>query len=273
MRRIFTHRPQRRWVVPLRLAAAAVALATIAACADTPTGPRGLGPDGRPLAGTTIQLPGIGTTVCQYGGEYPDCKSAPIDDGYDPNAPQTPPPSTSGTGDGGGGTSTSDPPPDTTQKDTTKNPCNTSDPILNSPDFATGAQSLWAQSNYGPSTPQADRREQYSWIVQTSTGYSFVPIGTTPQPCGMGSAEYLSPPPGTVAFIHTHPWTDGEMQTTCGPRQARYFGLPSEDDVAAAAQLTLPGYILDTKRITQFDGNSGPAPANAIQSQTPRCGY
>jgi len=97
------------------LVAFAHALA-ISACGDVPTGSQV-----RPghLSGTDFQEEGLVVTACQYGGEYPNCKSAPIDDGYDPNLPPAEPTGTSGTGDGGGGgTTTGDtPPPDSTNSD------------------------------------------------------------------------------------------------------------------------------------------------------------
>jgi len=119
MRIIFAVAPRRLFAGGAGIFAALAFAMLASACSDSPTGSTmgRLWPGGA-LTGTEFQLEGVEVTACQYGGEYPNCKSAPIDDGYDPNLP--PSGGSTGTttgGDGGGGgstTGTTTPPPDST---------------------------------------------------------------------------------------------------------------------------------------------------------------
>lgn len=157
-------------------------------------------------------------------------------------------------------------------------PCNTNgaEPILDDANFEFSASALWQQTNYSPETPQSERLEQYAWIVQSADGYVFVPMGVPPAPCGPeGEIEVGPAPEGTVAWIHTHPWAVGDMQTTCGEVPTLYYGAPSDADVATSHTLNLPGYIMDATQITKFDGRGEtvPAPVNSIVNTVERCGY
>jgi hypothetical protein len=95
----------------------------LAGCSDTPTGGESGSRDPRgPRYVDSFQLEGVDATACQYGGEYPNCKPKPIDDGSAGVAP-TPSSDPAAPGSGGAGTSGAysppvkpgdDVPPDTT---------------------------------------------------------------------------------------------------------------------------------------------------------------
>jgi hypothetical protein len=132
---------------------------------------------------------------------------------------------------------------------------------------------LWTASNYSPSTPQDQRLEQYAWIVQTSNGYTFQSMGIPPSPCGVTEPIQVEKPAGAIAFIHTHPWSVLEVQTSCGSDNGTYYGLPSPQDVSTSATLGIPGYILDANGITKFDAATGSGTGTSIDARIPRCGY
>jgi hypothetical protein len=261
MRIIFAGAPLRLWPGGAGLM---VLAALLSACSDSPTGPTARGRPGGPLAGTTIQVEGVTGTACQYGGEYPNCKSAPIDDGYNPNLPPSGGPSgTSAGGDGSsGGTNTGDdteqPPPDTA--------CKTGDPKLDSPEVQQGLANMWAASN--PNLSQMDRREQAGWIVATGTGsYKIVPVtNLVSTPC---SASFdLTSPQGAVALVHTHPYKIGEWVTACGPPSGVYYGGGSRTDQRTADALGMNGFVIDKNNIWEYGGT-----AYRIQRSYNRCGY
>ena len=152
-------------------------------------------------------------------------------------------------------------------------PCNTGDPVIDDPRMAEEMKALWAASNYSPTTPQNQRLEQYAWVVYSNGVYSFPSMGVTPGPCGFLGSAQLTPPPGTIGFIHTHPWTSAEIQTTCGGNPQPYWNLPSTYDVQASASLGLPGYIIDANKVTKFNASNGMTPINSIDTQNNRCGY
>jgi hypothetical protein len=92
-----------------------VAGLALAGCSDAVTDPQLRGTPSHPQYIDSFQLEGIEATGCLYGGEYPNCKPKPIDDGSAGVAP-TPSsdPATGGSSGGGGGGSTdgSDPEPE-----------------------------------------------------------------------------------------------------------------------------------------------------------------
>jgi hypothetical protein len=149
--------------------------------------------------------------------------------------------------------------------------CGANDPILASAEVRAGFDALWRASNFGLRIPQDERLEQYAWIVETSDGYALAPMNVPSAPCGTeDQVDIALPPPGTVAWVHTHPWAWGEIQTSCGEADAIYFGMPSKDDVDASQVLGLPGYIIDAHQITKFDATSGSTPVASIVHQTMR---
>ena len=171
-----------------------------------------------------------------------------------------------GPDDDGGGTppGTSPTPPDTT----VQNPCATGDPVLDAPEVgAFGLNELWKASSYGPTTPQAERREVAAWVRRLADGTIILDLwdGVAWEPCRV-RIPVASRPPDTIAFVHTHPWTVGETVTTCTSGPRKYEGIPSESDVGAATALGLPGYVLDADGITRFTAATQGKPV-------PRCGY
>jgi hypothetical protein len=169
-----------------------------------------------------------------------------------------------GGGDHGGGGGSVEPP---------EEPCATGDPVVDSETVQDGFTELWQQSNYSPTTPQNERREVAGWIVQTANGFAVQPMtGAVLMPCGVDADG--NPPPGTVGWVHTHPWSVGERQTSCPPltiggREVHftYTGASSDYDDAISAQFGIPGYILDADGITKFDGTG------ATLARHDRCGY
>jgi hypothetical protein len=147
--------------------------------------------------------------------------------------------------------------------------CGPDDPILASAEVRAGFDALWRASNFGPRIPQHQRLEQYAWIVETSDGFAFAPMNLPSGPCGPEERVDVAPPPGTVAWVHTHPWRWGEMQTSCGEAHGIYVGMPSMDDIDASRVLGLPGYIIDAHQITKFDAAAGLTPVASIVQQTP----
>jgi hypothetical protein len=148
--------------------------------------------------------------------------------------------------------------------------CGPNDPILASPEVRAGFDALWRASNFGVRIPQHQRLEQYAWIVETSEGLVLVPMNLASAPCGPEDEVDVVFPPGTVAWVHTHPWAWGEMQTSCGEQNGTYIGMPSRDDIDASRVLGLPGYIIDAHLITKFDAAAGLTPVASIVHQTLR---
>lgn len=152
MRYILAHAPRQRLFHLAVVGIVLIISSGLVGCSDAPTSvekPGGL------RGATTVQLPGITATQCQYGGEYPDCKPKPIDGGgtTSPVAPAS--------GGGGGG---SEPPPDSTAD----KPCATRDSILNSPAVQAGFTDLWSKSN--PDAEMSQRYEKGGWIIRDATG-------------------------------------------------------------------------------------------------------
>jgi len=189
----------------------ALAVLLTAACADSPTAPS-IAPDGVGPSKIGVWAPG-GGGKCDPWMNLDWCE--PDDGGgcMTSQPPEGTPEEFQGVqgclppgGGGGGGTT----PTDTVPTDT----CKTGDPVLDSPAVKQGLNDLWARSN--PTAPQAQRLEQAGWIVQRSDGsFYMAPFTISAQgPCSVNGN--LNAPPGAVAFVHTHPFTQGEVQTICG---------------------------------------------------------
>lgn len=262
---------------------ALAALIGAAACSETPSGPFA---HAGPSFATYFQLPGLEATACQYGGEYPDCKHAPIDWGWDPNFPPPQPTGTTATGTGGSGDPNQPPPPDTARKDTTKPPCNTPAPALNDSGVQAGLAKLWQESNY--LAPRiGDRKERMGWLVHTDNGgWAFHEVSVSGNVCGY-DGDIPWPPEGLaaiVAFVHTHPYAIGENIPVCNGATTQglagvlpYDGTPSDIDRATSVALgealygpghTLPGLILDSRNIIGFNGTDV-----TKDGAIARCGY
>lgn len=199
-----------------------------------------------------------------------------------PGAPSPPPP-----GGGGGG----ELPPENPDS------CDTDDPVLDDPAVQAGLADLWARS--GIDQPQAQRLEHSAWIVRNPDGsHSVVRITSynVQEPCRINPGD-VNAPPGTVAWVHTHPFAARELLLICGPLQRevapgqyvpvvgrdghpvylRYSNQPSQPDRdfmyavnsmrKMRGQSYLQAYVIDNEQITRYG-------ANGDKDQPfGRCGY
>jgi hypothetical protein len=169
---------------------------------------------------------------------------------------------------------------------------------LDSPEVQRGLKYLWSRSN--PDAPQAQRLEQGGWIRQRTDGsYYMTAFSITAQgPCNINGN--LNAPQGAVAWVHTHPFKAGEVQTICGalkepdpntpgafrdmrgpngqPIYPTYDNKPSYPDRelmhdvnytrSQLGQGLLAGVIIDADHTTVYTENPGDG-----ASVHPRCGY
>lgn len=100
-----------------------------------------------------------------------------------------------------------EPPPDT---------CATGNQVVDNPVVEAAFAQLWAASN--PDSAQAKRREQAAWIVRSPAGtleiipftdVDYAPCTVTPR------IGRFTIPSNAVGWVHTHPFTRGEVQTSC----------------------------------------------------------
>lgn len=160
-------------------------------------------------------------------------------------------------------------------------PCATGDAFLDNPLVEQGFAELWEASN-ASATALGARTEQYGWIVQTATGYRVHRLGAG-NVCG-ADWTFAEPPEGwdaIVGFIHTHPYSLGELVPVCDEQMhivdaLPYTGVPSSFDLRASVQLgeilhrtePLGGIILDAAGIRAFKGED-----TSAQVSVARCGY
>lgn len=305
--------------VVLRLAPLLLTL-TFSGCHDLPTGPLpdpsdvgGLlsgectkQTDGTYLCPPISSDPGTGSEPCMEstGGEDPESmivQSCPPSGGPGDGSTGPAPGDGSTGGDtpihGGDGRSTQPPPrdpPPTEVVDT----CDTGDAAFDDPIIMQGLKDLWTRSN--PVAPQAQRLEQAAWIIHDAGGsFRMAPFITTRQgPCNVNGN--FNPPAGAVAWVHTHPFWSGEVQTVCGalkqpdpyvpggfrdvlgpdgqPVYPEYRNSPSIpdrellNDINATMEMLgrnpLAGVIIDANQITVYSENSSDGTA-----VFPRCSY
>jgi hypothetical protein len=154
--------------------------------------------------------------------------------------------------DGGGG---GGPPP---LPEVPTDTCNTGDPVLDDVGVFGGFAKLWRMST-------TEGVERGGWIVRDASGrHTLVYFqAATYAPCGINVLE--TPPPGTIAILHTHPYSVG-VNDPCG---SWYFGTPSEEDQQALRDHGLAtGYLIDVDGIGRF------LPTGAQQAdRSGRCGY
>jgi len=158
----------------------------------------------------------------------------------------------SGGDSGGGGGSGEDP-----NAPADPDPCDTDEPLLDAPNVYNGFDELWEESI-------ENNVEQGGWIVQDGGSFRLVPFqNAVYTPCGIDVNE--SPPAGTVAYVHTHPWHLFTV-TPCGYWNT---GTPSDDDIDTLRDLGLStGFILDADGIAKYNATSGES-----SIRIPRCGY
>lgn len=182
-----------------------------------------------------------------------------------------------GSGDGGWGGSDwgggDSPDPGTPPK-----PCDTGDPVLDSPEMQDAMKDLWEASN--SNAPEAERREIAGWIVPTSGGYAIVPATMIASgPCSMSFAVG-DRPADAVGFIHTHPYSLREIQYQCPPQRNgqpyEYTGRlgPPDRDAMRTLNAIQPGlgkgYFIDKNGISKISANTR---VNRTDARYGRCGY
>jgi hypothetical protein len=286
-----------------------VAFSGLVACSDLPTAPTSSQPDARlsglmgcprgPDGENCYTLPPVsgGPTIpacdpwmdanwCKgdqcvmgvpavNGPEFSGIASCPIG-GWPIGGPGQP------GGPGGDGGSPPPAKPPLEQPDTA---CNTpTDQIVTSSAIQSAFSTIWQQSNYGLPHPQ--RREQGGWITSDGFGglqFTPFPSSWAREPCRIGFPAQVTPPPNVVAWVHTHPYRNGELLTECQQQQlpngARvpftYRGDPSWDDdditrsLRQAGYAHVRGYIIDEDKITWFTGDDTPTSVGSYS----RCGY
>ncbi|HEY0018041.1 MAG TPA: hypothetical protein VGC13_17125 [Longimicrobium sp.] len=197
-----------------------------------------------------------------------------------------------GGGGGGGGGGTRPAPqcpdwdPDCGYEEPEPDTCVTNDPVINDPVVETAFAELWANSN--PSAPQHQRVEQAAWIVQTASGLNVVTWTNADfGPCTISPhIGTFSIPTDAIAWIHTHPFTEGEVQTSCEPIgfdangqpiHGTYDKFPNEDDIELAGLMNqslgrnIDAYTIDQGNIVRFLATG----TTTVSSYAPygRCGY
>jgi hypothetical protein len=168
--------------------------------------------------------------------------------------------------------------PDTLKKDTSRAdvPC-VQDSFPNDSVIADSAVQamlapLWTASEYADANglvkPLADRKEHGGFIIRTGNTYTFQPFPSTwnADACGIDVDTTYAIPTGTVAFIHTHPFTAGETtgppcppsgyDANNNPIYGVYNNEPSDfsgDRRVSFNWDNLPGYILDANKVIRFN--------------------
>jgi hypothetical protein len=276
------------WKVPFAVAVAV----TLAACSDLPSGPKQTPPPDLSAGGPSFDAADgcVSDGFCilppiEVIGEPSECdpwkslnwcqceESAPgggdvsgvdgCNGGGGGGEPGTGP-GDPGSGPGGGGGEVPpaacpdwDPGCDNDPWAPESDPCQTGDPMVDAPNVYSEFQELWTLS-------VEQGVERGGWIVQEGSSYRLVQFqNATYTACGIDIHE--SPPAGTVAMVHTHPWPLWSV-TPCGTLNT---GTPSSEDIAALQALGLStGYLLDGGGIGRYTAAGGEQ-----SERLGRCGY
>ena len=157
----------------------------------------------------------------------------------------------------------------------------------------TAMKRLWKDSKYSRDSLDTSRREIGGWIVKEGNTYRFEQYEYDADiqhgPCWTDSPV---PPPGTVATIHSHPFSVGDSYSACGDTSGRFktsdgswgrypgtasgtgypkpkgdygeldwlFNHPDKPDVPS---LDIKGFIIDNDGIISYDRTdlqNGPGP-------------
>ncbi|MCH8556569.1 MAG: hypothetical protein LAT84_02045 [Balneolia bacterium] len=169
--------------------------------------------------------------------------------------------------------------------------CDTEDEIINHLGDQGVLNELWELSNYTDN--EFDRLEQGGWIVDAGNGnFVFHEFGDDwlRNACRITHPAEFDIPEGTVAMIHTHPYTVGEEMWAClnVPQEIidldpdgfssivkKYNNNPSDHDInflnsLSSIGVNIDGYILDKNGIIKYDKNSTVA---EVDLYAIRCGY
>lgn len=132
------------------------------------------------------------------------------------------------------------------------------------------------------------RVEQAAWVVQTQYGLAIVPWTNADfGPCTITPhLGTFAIPSNAVAWIHTHPFTEGEVQTSCEPIaydsngqpiHGTYSSFPNPEDIEIAGAINaalgrnIDAYTIDQTTIVRFLATG----STTVSSYSPygRCGY
>lgn len=161
-------------------------------------------------------------------------------------------------------------------------PCATGLSVIDNPETQYGFDRLWSQSGF--EKPMAERREQGAWLIQHAdgtVGWQEFPSTWVRTPCGIDAPSTFVIPEGTIAMVHTHPYSRGELLAQCEKQElpggmslyTNYSGNSSiaDDDFIKSIRETvapnLVGIVIDNDEILGYDGSGGEP------QRIPRCGY
>ncbi len=248
-------------------------------------------------AARTVGVRTMGLTASDPGYDYvydPGCECYVIEeiivegdpDPEEPQWPEDPPPMDPGPslpgpgvpqdpprpgGDGGGGPCTTCVPPDSVVActlDPTSYPFEAQ--VFSDPALQSDLNALWQRTN-AYSEDQTKRREQAGWVILQDGHYSIMQFeqvqdGVVYRSCYMSGVRPGRRPDGTVAFIHSHPFTDGELikDPLCYERQdehpvaaeypLEYISEASKADHFLSQFVDLPGFLIDHNGVLSFSG-------------------
>lgn len=155
-------------------------------------------------------------------------------------------------------------------------PCETGNPILDDRNVQLAMERLWNLSNYGSNNspnPESQRKEQVGFIIPSPFGgYQLQILPSSLVVSGPCKATFKKPsnlPEGAI-LVHTHPYSNGEVQSQCRPGETRiYDSGPGIADNQTLRDLGLEtGIILDADKIILFNQNE-----TVVPSLKNRCGY
>jgi len=155
-------------------------------------------------------------------------------------------------------------------------------------------ENIWNDSNFD--ADEFDRREQGGWIIENPQNgnieFEPFPSDWNRTACRIDIPNEFTMPAGTVAMVHSHPYSTNEKMIECVnaplwmqekfPDKVeevakKYKNLPSQNDIDlledfASQGIIIDGYIIDNDGITQYDSQST---LNNPQTMTTedRCGY
>ena len=152
-------------------------------------------------------------------------------------------------------------------------PCQTGNPMIDSPEVQPGLNDLFASS-------LTDGVERGAWLMQRSDGSYYLepfPLEWPADACGIDPPLGTLPPGGAVSWVHTHPWGKGDQMTQCPGLVFGGVEIPfnytnnssREDD--QATEVWGPGWLIDKNLMRKFDGAHN-TPGNYLEDYS-CCGY
>jgi len=177
-------------------------------------------------------------------------------------------------------------------------PCDTGDPIIDNPTIQEAMENIWNDSNFD--ADEFDRREQGGWIIENpQTGnieFEPFPSDWNRTACRIDIPNEFTMPAGTVAMVHSHPYSTNEKMFAClannelltpetiltfkdqleGAAEL-YQNKPSQNDIDllegfASQGISIDGYIIDNEGITKYNDQSNRNDPQTMESNE-RCGF